>query len=118
MALPYSTSANLPYGSRVLTINGVSYIANNFRVQKAGRLLERFTELAAPSGAVLLDAPYTGTAEIQIANTSVAFPNVSMTFSARVEQENANVNFFITEAGVPEAFDQFKNCDITFREAR
>ena len=117
MSLPYSTSANLPYGSRVLTINGVSYIANNFRVQKAGRLLERFDHLAAPSGAVLLDAPYTGT-ELQVANTLVAFPNVSMTFNCRVEQENANVNFFITEAGVPESFDQFKNCDVTFREAR
>ncbi len=118
MALPYSTSANLPYGSRVLSIGGVNYIANNFRVSKAGRLLERFTELAAPSGAVLLDAPYTGTAELQIANTLIAFPNVSMTFNCRVEQENANVNFFITESGVPESFDQFKNVDITFREAR
>jgi len=116
MSLPYSTSSNLPYGSRVLSINSVLYIANNFRVQQAGKLLERMTELGAPNGAVLIDAPYTGTAELQIANTSIAFPNISMTFSARVDAENANLNFFITEVGVPETSDQWKNCDITFRE--
>jgi hypothetical protein len=116
LSLPYSTSANLPYGSRVLTINSIAYIANNFRVSQAGKLLERMTELGAPNGAVLIDTPYTGSAELQLANTSIAFPNVSLTFSARVDSENANLNFFITEVGVPETSDQWKNCDITFRE--
>ena len=116
MSLPYSTSANLPYGSRVLTISGVSYIANNFRTEKQGKLLERMTELGAPNGAVLIDAPYTGTSELQIQNTSIAFPNISMTFSARVDADNANYNFFITQVGVPETQDQWKNCDITFRQ--
>lgn len=116
MSLPYSTSANLPYGSRVLTIGGVAYIANNFRAQQAGKLLERMTELGAPNGAVLIDTPYTGSAELQIASTGTAFPNVSSTFSAFVAAENANVNFFVTEVGTPETQDQWKNCDISFRE--
>lgn len=116
MSLPYSTSALLPYGARVLTISAAAYIANNFRVSQAGKLLERMTELGAPNGAVLLDTPYTGTAELQLATTATAFPNISMTFSAFVPQENANLNFFITEVGAPETSDQFKNVDITFRE--
>lgn len=85
-------------------------------MQQAGKLLERMDHLGAPNGAVLIDTPYTGTAELQIANTSIAFPNVSLTFSARVDAENANCNFFITEVGVPETQDQWKNCDISFRE--
>lgn len=116
MSLPYSTSANLPYGSRVLTINSIAYIANNFRTTQAGKLLERMTDLGAPNGAVLIRAPYTGTAELQLANTSIAFPNVSLTFSANVSSEGTNLNFFITEVGNPETQDQFKVCDITFRE--
>lgn len=116
MSLPYTTSAGLPYGSRVLTISAVAYIANNFRVSQAGKLLERTTELGAPNGVVLIDTAYTGTAELQLASTATAFPNVSMTFSAFVPQENANLNFFITEVGAPETSDQWKNIDITFRE--
>lgn len=116
MALPYSTSAGLPYGSRVLSIGGVSYIANNFRVEQAGKLLERTTELGAPNGAVMIDTAYTGTAEVQLAANTTVYPNISMTFSTRVDSENANLNFFLTTVGAPESADQWKFVDIQFRE--
>lgn len=116
MSLPYSTSAGLPYGSRILTISTVSYIANNWRVEQQGKLLERSTELGAPNGAVLIDAPYTGSATLQVAANTTAFPNISMTFSAYVPQENANLNFFLTQVGAPEDQDQWKLIDVQFRE--
>lgn len=118
MSLPYSTSAGLPYGTRILTIptGGVAYICNDFDARQDGKLIERMTELGAPNGAVLLDTPYTGTATLQLAANTTAYANISMVFSARVEQENANLNFFITGTGAPEGPDQFKTVAITFRE--
>ena len=116
MSLPYTTTAGLPYGSRVLTINSVAYICNRFEVQQQGEVKRRKTELGAPNGAFMLRAPYTGTAELQLALTSTAFPNVSMTFSAFVPQENANLNFFLTNPTAPEVQDDWKICPITFEE--
>lgn len=116
MPLPYSTSANLPYGSRILSINSLPYIANRFRVEMSGDVKRRKTEVGAPNGAFMLRQPYTGTAELQIANTAVAFPNVSLEFSAFVPQENANLNFFLSAVGAPEEQDNWKFCDITFEE--
>lgn len=118
MSLPYSTSAGLPYGTRVLTIptGGVQYICNDFDAKQDGQLIERKTELGAPNGAVLLRTAYTGTATLQLAANTTAYANTSMVFSARIEQENTNANFFITGTGAPEGPDQFKTVAITFRE--
>jgi hypothetical protein len=115
MSLPYNPNS-IPYGSRILTINSVAYIANNFRVNNDADILERKTELGAPNGFIMLRKPYTGTAELQLANTAIAFPNISLTFSAFVSAENANLNFAISGTGNPEVQDQIKLCDITFRE--
>lgn len=118
MALPYSTSSNLPWGTRILTIpaGGSQFICDQFTVEQQGKLIERSTHLGAPNGAVLIRQPYTGSATLQLETTATAFANVSMVFSAWVPQENANLNFFITGASAPEQTDQFKTCEIQIRE--
>lgn len=117
MSLPYTTSAGLPWGTRILTISGTSYVCNSFNVEQNGQLIERNDHIGAPNGAVLLRRAFTGTAELQLASNTTAYPNASMEFSAYVPQANANLNFFIMPpVGAPEQQDQFKVCSITFRE--
>lgn len=110
MSLPYKTGSTLPYGSRVLTIGAVTFIANNFRTQAPSQLIERKTELGAPNGAVLIEQARTGTAELQLASSSTAAPARGDEFT------EDTITWFITEVGKPESVDTFKVVDISFRE--
>ena len=52
MPIPYLTSTALPYGSRVVTIGSVGYIANNYSVSQSLNVIERQDSLGAPNGAI------------------------------------------------------------------
>ena len=108
--MPYLTAATLPYGSRVLTINAVAYIANNYKVDRSGSLIERQTELGAPNGAVLVAEAATGSAQLQLATTSTALPAIGDEFTADT------VTYFLTQVGASEEARGFKTVDISFRQ--
>lgn len=110
MSLPYLTATNLPYGSRVLTIATVAYIAQTYRLDESGKLIERETELGAPNGAVLISQAKTGTATLQLALSSTAYPAVGAEFTAD------SVTYFLTAVGRPEEAAGFKTVEVSFRE--
>lgn len=111
MAIPYLTTATLPYGSRVLTIDSVAYIANNFSTSQSLNVIERQNELGAPNGAVGIQTARTGSAQLQLATTSTAIPEAGDTLLAD------SITYFITEASKPEEAQGFKVVDISFRES-
>lgn len=111
MAIPYLTTATLPYGSRVLTIDSVAYIANNFSVSQSLNVIERTTELGAPNGAVGIRTARTGSAQLQLATVSTAIPEAGDELGAD------SVTYFITEVSKPEEAQGFKVVDISFRES-
>ena len=115
MAIPYLTAATLPYGSRVLTISAVGYIANSFSPSQSLQVIERQDSLGAPNGAIGIRAPRTGSASLQLASTSTTSPTVGDEFTASVG--GSTVTFFLTEVGLPESQNGFKTVEVSFREA-
>jgi hypothetical protein len=111
MAIPYLTSTALPYGSRVVTISAVGYIANNFSVSQSLNVIERQDSLGAPNGAVGIQQARTGSAQLQLASSSTTAPAAGDTFSAD------SVSYFLTEISKPEEQQGFKVVDVSFREA-
>lgn len=111
MAIPYLTAATLPYGSRVLTISSVGYIANNFSTSQSLNVIERQNELGAPNGAIGIQTARTGTAQLQLATTTTTAPSAGDEFSAN------SVTYFLTEVSKPEEAQGFKVVDISFRES-
>lgn len=111
MAIPYLTTATLPYGSRVVTIDSVGYIANNFSTSQSLNVIERQNELGAPNGAVGIQTARTGSAQLQLATTSTAIPEAGDTFL------DSTVTYFLTEVSKPEEAQGFKVVDISFRES-
>lgn len=111
MAIPYLTTATLPYGSRVVTIDSVAYIANNFSVSQSLNVIERTTELGAPNGAVGIQTARTGSAQLQLASTSTSAPEAGDVLTVDT------VGYFITEVSKPEEAQGFKVVDISFRES-
>jgi hypothetical protein len=111
MAIPYLTTASLPYGSRTVAIGATTYIANNFSISQSLNVIERTTELGAPNGAVGIQQARTGSAQLQLATSSITGPAAGDEFSAN------SVSFFITEVSRPEEAQGFKVVDISFRES-
>lgn len=111
MAIPYVTTATLPYGSRTVSIDSVVYIANNFSTSQSLNVIERTTELGAPNGAVGIQTARTGSAQLQLATVSTAIPEAGDSFSAD------SVTYFLTEVSKPEEAQGFKVVDISFRES-
>jgi len=115
MAIPYLTTATLPYGSRALALGGVTYIANSFSTSSSLQVIDRQDELGAPNGAVGIRQPITGSASLQLATSSTAIPDPGDSFAITVDA--VSLTFFITERSMPESQNGFKMVDISFRES-
>lgn len=115
MPIPYLTTANLPYGSRVLTINSIGYIANNFSTSQGLNVIERMDQNGAPNGAVGIQTARTGSAQLQMALSTTTFPTAGLSFTVSIDA--ATVTFFLTSVGRPEEAQSFKVADISFRES-
>lgn len=114
MALPYLSTATLPYGSRVITVSSVGYIAENFEVQESTNEINRQTEIGAPNGFILIREPKTGTATLQLASTSTTYVSSGDSFNAT--SRGTSITWVVTQASDPEAARDMKKQNISFRE--
>jgi hypothetical protein len=105
----------IPYGSQVLSINSVSYVAETIEFNQPTSTIERRNQLNVPSGAVYTDDFESGTALLQLANTN-SLPPVKFDTFIVLASVNNNVNCVITEVGLPQARDQEKKVNISFRK--
>lgn len=99
---------NMPYGSRVLTVNGNTYIADDFTINRPSNLVERPGEFGQPTGWVLVPTLPTGSATLQLATTSTPLPEVGMSFVVDAE------TFMLNSVSAPEVKDQDKKVAVTF----
>jgi len=109
MAL-YKTTSTLPFGSRVLTIATVTYIAQNFRTRAGSAVVERQDEEGEPNGAVGVPEARDGSATLQLATATTAIPALFAEFT------EDTFTYFITEVGTPEEQRGFKTVEISFRQ--
>lgn len=107
---PVLSAANLPFGARVLTINALTYIAEDFSYEQTSVTAERQTELGAPNGIALNKGARTGSAKCQLALSTTALPEVGHTFVADT------FTFLVLTVGKQESHNGFTVVPITFRE--
>src|SRR6266540_2244455 len=98
--MPLSNDGSIPYGSLVLTINNVTYVAEQIEVRRPTFIIERRNQLNQRSGQVIDDDFVTGTATLQLATGATAIPTNGMTFSTTFEA--AAETFIVSEVGQPE----------------
>ncbi len=109
-AYPVKSAATLPFGSEVLSIDGVNYIAEQFRVNQPSVTAERQNEVGAANGFALNKAPKVGSAQLQLATATTAIPQVGHTF------ERGGVTFILTEVGEEQSQSGFRFVPVSFRE--
>lgn len=111
MSAAYNDGA-LPYGSRVLTIDSITYIAENFEFTRPTQSIQRRNQLNEPSGAVYVDDFATGNAILQLAAATTAIPTTGQTFTTTVG--SGSETFVLTEVGQPEAQGEAKKVNVNF----
>ena len=81
MAATYN-DGTVQYGSKVLTINAVTYAADNITVNRPTKAVDRTNELGEPSGSVGIADFVAGSCTLQLASGSTAEPANGLTFAA------------------------------------
>ena len=109
--LPYSSVAGIPSGSRIITIAGVAYIADNFNITSPTKQLNQADETGKDARFKLLEARKTATAQLQLATTSTALPGRGNEFDGLPEDEVAK--WVITEVSPVEQAEAIKIVNIT-----
>ncbi|SRR6266568_1671721 len=107
---------SIPYGSRVLTINSVTYVADNLIITRPRKMIERTNHLDVPSGQVSVPGFVSGTATLQL-STDGAVPLADDTFSDTFVTSIGAETFFLTDIGQPESKDAERKVDVSFRLA-
>ena len=112
--LPYSSSGGIPHGSRLVTIDGVAYVAENFRPTRPTRRLERDDQVGAPNGFKLLKARKTATATLQLATVDTPIPGRGREFAG--EAKDAVVAWVIETVSDPEEAGALRTVEISVLE--
>ena len=102
------------YGSRVLTINAVAYVADNISVNRPSKTIKRTNELGEPSGSVGVPDFVEGSATLQLATGSTVEPPAGQTFAATFDSVIGAETFFVMSPGRVEQKDSEKKINITF----
>lgn len=104
------------YGSRVLTINSVAYVAENVTVNRPGITIERKSEIDEPNGQVSYSGFVTGSATLQLASGSTVIPVQGLTFSTTFVASIGSETFYLDSVDQPESQGSAKVCQISFRK--
>lgn len=81
MALPYSSTANLPFGSPTLTIGSVSYRTNGLTLPKPTREIRRDDTNGDRAEFQIRAEPITGSVTLQLALSTTSIPTGGATFT-------------------------------------
>lgn len=120
MSLPYLSTAGVGYGTRVITFssgnaNGTSFICNEYDPTEPTGTTERMTELGAPNGFILFQDRQTVRMQLQFATNATNTPDRGDAFVVTrrtVGANTVNINYVVTELGIPERPRDFWVLDV------
>lgn len=120
----FTNDGAVRYGSRVLTINSVAYVADNFTVTRPSKTIVRTNQLDEPSGQVSYADVATGSAQLQLADAAAREPALGDEFTVSGLLKKAGTptpadvdeTFYIDSVGTAETQDGETKIPITFRK--
>lgn len=112
----FKNESTVQYGSVVLTIDSVTYVADNFTINRTSKTILRTNEIDEPSGQVSYKGEVdTGTAQLQLAAGDTDYPVQGDTFTG--DYGFGSETYYITDISLPLTKDGEKKVNITFRES-
>ena len=104
------------FGSRVLVIGGVTYVAESFSYEEGSTTIETRSEVGVPNGVVDVVTNPTGSATLQYpaAGPTSAEPARFEVFAANIK--GTSTSMVLLTVGMPETQGDVKKVSITFRK--
>lgn len=114
----FKNDGTIPYGSKVLTLNAVTYVAENIELSFPSAVILRTNELGEPSGQVCFNPePRQFTCTLQLATTSTAMPVKGTSASAiTFDSVTGAETFFLYEVGMSFTQNGETKVPATFRK--
>jgi hypothetical protein len=105
----------IPFGGVVLTINSVTYIAEDIKLTKATNKIPRTDELGTLTGQVVVMGEISGSATLQLAAAATAIPPLGATgvFTSVLSSE-ASATYILTSVGLEMSKDGYHKVPIEF----
>lgn len=112
---------SVPYGSRTVTFSRAavslgSYVAEQISVNRPANVLKRKNEVGNPNGAVGQEDFVTGSATVQLADSTSKQLRVGDTFPAIFDTDLGSENYWITSADQPESQSDYKKQSVQFQK--
>lgn len=115
--MPTYNDGSVPYGSQVVTIGGVAFVAEQINVTEPSNIIERMDELGVPSGQVIIGGFVNGTAVLQLATTSTLLPTFGGTFTlTRPGTPAVTYGAVLSEIGEAYAQTEALKVNVSFRK--
>lgn len=115
--MPTYNDGSVPYGSQVVTIGGVAFVAEQINVTEPSNIIERMDELGVPSGQVIIAGFVNGTAVLQLATTSTQLPTFGATFTlTRPGTPAVTYGAVLSEIGEAYAQTEALKVNVSFRK--
>jgi hypothetical protein len=112
----FKNDGSIPYGSKVLTINSVAYVAENFDVTRDAKTIDRENEVGEPSGQIGIATVPTATATLQLATTSTVQPLQGNTCSVTCDSVIGAETWIVWTTSRVFAKDEAQKITVTFRK--
>lgn len=113
--MPTVNDLNVPYGSVVVTVNAVGFVAENVTITEPSTVIEVRDHLGVPSDQVIIPGFITGTATLQFPDTSTVAPTIGATFLYTANGSTA-ITYYVSEVGQPITQMDIKKVNVGFRK--
>jgi hypothetical protein len=113
--MPTVNDSGKPFGSAVLTINGVAFVGENISIQEPSSTVEVRDEDGDPSGQITVPGFVTGTTTAQFASSATVAPTIGATFQYTANAGSA-LTYYVSEVGQPVAQMDVKKVTLGFRK--
>ena len=110
-----TNDGGLVFGSQVVTIDTVAYVAENISIDAPSTVIEQKDEYGVPSGQVIVEGFVTGTATLQLASSATTLPAIGDAFQITTIGGTA-VYFLVSQVGQAFSQDAETKCNISFRK--
>jgi hypothetical protein len=109
----FTNDGSIPYGSKVLTIGAVAYIADDINVSRPSKKISRTNQIDEPAGSVNYDDFATFTATLQLATTSTVPPAKGATCTVTFDATTGSETWFVFDRTEPFQKDQETKVQVT-----
>jgi hypothetical protein len=107
--------ANVPYGSAVITIGGVGFVAESITITEPSTTIEVRNQIGEPSGQVTIPGFITGSTPLQFPTTAQVAPTIGATFLYAANGATSTT-YYVSEVGQPVTQMDIKKAQLSFRK--